>query len=67
MSSEPTAEDYLARPTLGGTIALLDFGVALPATVAVCVDFWRRSPAARRGLYAIARRYALVGDAVAAG
>jgi hypothetical protein len=66
MSAEPTAEDYLAGPTFGWTIALLDLGVALPATVAVCVGYRRAAETARRGLYAILGWYALVGAAVAA-
>jgi hypothetical protein len=66
MSARPTAQDYLAGPTFGWTIALLDLGIALPATVAVCIGYRRGFEAARRGLYAILGWYALVGTAVAA-
>jgi hypothetical protein len=61
MRASPTAQDYLAGPTLGWTIVLLDLGVALPATVAVCV--------ARPGRTAgptLTGWFALVGAAVAA-
>jgi hypothetical protein len=66
MSAEPTAKDYLAGPIFGWTIALLDLGLALPATVAVCIGLRRGSHSARKGLYAIVAWYALVGTAVAA-
>jgi len=66
MSSAPTANDYLAGPTFGWTIALLDLGLALPASVAVCIGVRRGARWARKGLYAIVAWYALVGTAVAA-
>ena len=66
MSAKPTAEDYLAGPTFGWTIALLDLGLALPASVAVCIGARRGARWARKGLYAIVAWYALVGTAVAA-
>lgn len=66
MSAEPTATDYLAGPIFGWTIALLDLGLALPATVAVCLGIRRDARWARKGLYAVVAWYALVGTAVAA-
>jgi hypothetical protein len=65
MSAEPTASDYLAGPIFGWTIALLDLGLALPATVAVCVGVRRGTGWAQKGLYAVVAWYALVGIAVA--
>lgn len=66
MSAEPAAKDYLAGPIFGWTIALLDLGLALPASVAVGVGVRRGARWARKGLYAIVAWYALVGSAVAA-
>jgi hypothetical protein len=66
MSATPTAKDYLAGPTFGWTIALLDLGLALPASVAVCIGVRRDARWAQKGLYAIVAWYALVGTAVAA-
>jgi hypothetical protein len=66
MSAAPTAKDYLAGPTFGWTIALVDLGLALPASVAVCVGVRRGARWAQKGLYAIVAWYALVGTAVAA-
>jgi len=66
MSAEPVAKDYLAGPTFGWTIALLDLGLALPATVAVCIGVRAGARWAQKGLYAIVAWYALVGAAVAA-
>jgi hypothetical protein len=66
MSATPTAKDYLAGPTFGWTIALMDLGLALPASVAVCMGVRRGARWARKGLYAIVAWYALVGTAVAA-
>ena len=66
MSPAPTAKDYLAGPGFGWTIALLDLGVALPATIAVCAGYRRGAAWARRGLYALTGWFALVGAAVAA-
>jgi hypothetical protein len=66
MSATPTAKDYLAGPTFGWTIALLDLGLALPASVAVCIGVRRGARWAQKGLYAIVAWYALVGTAVAA-
>jgi hypothetical protein len=65
MSSSPDAKDYLAGPTFGWTIALLDLGLALPATVAVCIGYRRGAGWARRGLYGVVGWLALVGTAVA--
>ena len=65
MSTSPQAKDYLAGPNFSWAIALLDLGVALPATVAVCVGYRRGAGWARRGLYALTGWFALVGAAVA--
>ena len=66
MSAKPSAEDYLAGPTFGWTIALLDLGLALPASVAVCIGVRRGARWAQKVLYAIVAWSALVGIAVAA-
>jgi hypothetical protein len=65
MSATPTAKDYIAGPNFSWTIALLDLGLALPATVAVCIGYRRTAAWARRGLYALTGWFALVGAAVA--
>jgi hypothetical protein len=65
MSASPTAKDYVAGPNFSWTIALLDLGVVLPATAAVCIGYRRAAIWARRGLYALTGWFALVGAAVA--
>jgi hypothetical protein len=65
MSATPAAKDYIAGPNFSWTIALLDLGLALPATVAVAIGYRQTAPWARRGLYALASWFALVGAAVA--
>jgi hypothetical protein len=65
-SAKPAANDYLAGPTFGWTIALMDLGLALPASVAVCIGVRHAARWAQKGLYAIVAWYALVGTAVAA-
>jgi hypothetical protein len=65
MSSHPQAKDYVAGPSFSWAIALLDLGVALPATVAVCGGYRRAASWARPGLYALTSWFALVGAAVA--
>lgn len=65
-SSSPTDTGYLAGPTFSWTIALLDLGVFLPATVAVCIGLPRGAPWAQKALYAVAGWFGLVGAAVAA-
>jgi hypothetical protein len=66
MSAEPSDTGYLAGPVFGWTIALLDLGIALPATVAVYIGMRRGVGWARKGLHAVVSWYALVGVAVAA-
>jgi hypothetical protein len=41
MSSSPTDEVYLAGPTFGWAIALLDLGVFMPLTICACVGLAR--------------------------
>jgi hypothetical protein len=65
MSAHPRARDYIAGPNFSWAIALLDLGVALPASVAVCVGYRRGVSWARAGLYALTGWFALVGAAVA--
>jgi hypothetical protein len=65
MSARPEDTGYLAGPGFAWTIALLDLGVALPATVAVWVGLRSGAAWARRGLYALVAWLALVGVAVA--
>jgi hypothetical protein len=66
--TSPSPEDagYLAGPAFAWTIALLDLGVFLPATVAVCAGLPRGAPWARKALYAVVGWFGLVGPAVAA-
>jgi hypothetical protein len=66
MSASPGNEEYLAGPVFLWTITLLDLGVALPATVAACLGFRRRTRWAREALYAVVSWFALVGVAVGA-
>ena len=65
MSTSPVAKDYVAGPNFSWTIALLDLGVALPATAAVCIGYRHAAAWARPGLYALTGWFALVGVAVA--
>src|SRR3954451_794380 len=65
MSAHPGSQDYIAGPNFSWAIALLDLGVALPATIAVCVGYRRGASWARAGLYALTGWFALVGAAVA--
>ena len=65
MSANPKAKDYLAGPNFSWAIALLDLGVALPATVAVCSGYRLGAPWARPALYALSGWFALVGSAIA--
>ncbi|MEA2320501.1 MAG: hypothetical protein QOD81_351 [Solirubrobacteraceae bacterium] len=65
MSASPTATDYIAGPSFSWAIALLDLGVALPATAAVCIGYRHAASWARRALYALTGWFALVGAAVA--
>lgn len=66
MSASPTTREYLVGPDFVWTIALLDLGVALPATVAALIGFHIGAPWARKALYAVVAWFALVGIAVAA-
>jgi hypothetical protein len=63
-----TPEDagYLAGPTFFWTIALLDLGVFLPATVAACWGLVRGTAWRARALYLVTGWFGLVGPAVAA-
>jgi hypothetical protein len=66
MSSSPKDKVYLAGPSFGWAIALLDLGVFLPLTVAACVGLNRRRPWATKALYTAVTWFGLVGPAVAA-
>ncbi len=66
MSSTPKDKVYLAGPSFGWTIALIDLGIFLPFTVAACVGLNRRRPWATKALYAVTGWFGLVGPAVAA-
>jgi hypothetical protein len=65
-SGSPQDEGYLAGPTFAWTIAMLDLGVFLPATVAACVGLARGSRWAPKAVYLVAGWFGLVGPAVAA-
>lgn len=66
MSPSPSDRAYLAGPTFSWTVALLDLGVFLPATVATAVGLARHAVWAERSLYLVAGWFGLVGPAVAA-
>ena len=66
MSGRPEDAGYLAGPTFAWTIALLDLGVFLPATVLACVGLVRGATWAQKALYAVVGWFGLVGPAVAA-
>jgi len=66
MSATPEERGYLAGPTFAWTIAMLDLGVFLPATVAACVGLVRGTRWAQKALYLVAGWFGLVGPAVAA-
>jgi hypothetical protein len=66
MSAEPHDAGYLAGPTFFWTIAMLDLGVFLPATVVTCVGLVRARAWAKRALYLVVGWFGLVGPAVAA-
>jgi len=66
MSSSPTDEVYLAGPSFGWAIALLDLGVFMPLTVCACVGVIRSYRWGSKALYAVVTWFGLVGPAVAA-
>jgi hypothetical protein len=66
MSSTPGGEGYLAGPSFSWAIATLDFGVFLPATIAVCVGLVRGTTWSHNVLYTVVGWFGLVGVAVAA-
>ena len=65
MSRSPEEAGYLAGPTFFWTIALLDLGVLLPATVAACIGLRRGAPWSHRAMYLVAGWLGLIGPAVA--
>lgn len=66
MGGTPQDAGYLAGPTFFWTIATLDLGVFLPATVVTCVALVRRREWAPKALYLVGGWFGLVGPAVAA-
>ena len=66
MSASPQDEGYLAGPSFGWAIALLDLGVFLPITVAACAGLRRAADWAPKATYLVVGWFALVGPAVAA-
>jgi hypothetical protein len=65
MSAEPQQSGYLAGPTFFWTIALMDLGVFLPATVVACVGLVRGKTWSAKAAYAVVGWLGLVGPAVA--
>ena len=63
---DPSAADYREAPTFYWTIALLDLGIGLPATIAGCLALRRGWGWGRKLIYAVAGGLALVGSAVGA-
>ena len=66
MDGDPRDPGYLAGPTFFWTIAMLDLGVFLPATVATCVGLVRGRVWAPKAVYLVGGWFGLVGPAVAA-
>src|SRR5690349_10607221 len=66
MSAAPTDPGYRAGPAFSWTIALLDLGVFLPATVLTCIGLGRGAAWARTALALVVGWFGLVGPAVAA-
>ena len=66
MSARPEDKGYLAGPSFAWVIAMLDLGIFLPATVAVCVGLVRGRLWARKALFLVVGWFGLVGVAVAA-
>jgi hypothetical protein len=66
MSATPTDRGYLAGPAFAWTIALLDLGVFLPATVLACGGLARGAAWAGKALFLVVGWFGLVGPAVAA-
>jgi hypothetical protein len=66
MSSSPTDDVYLAGPSFGWAIALLDLGIFMPLTLCACVGVTRGYRWGSKALYAVVTWFGLVGCAVAA-
>jgi hypothetical protein len=66
MSATPEERGYLAGPTFFWTIAMLDLGVFLPATIAACLGVSRGAVWGYKALYTVVGWFGLVGPAVAA-
>ena len=66
MGGAPRDSGYRAGPTFFWTIATLDLGVFLPATVITCAAVVRGREWAPKALYLVAGWFGLVGPAVAA-
>ena len=66
MSPEPTDAGYLAGPAFFWSIALMDLGIFVPATIAACAGLVRGRAWAGKALYLVVGWFGLVGPAVAA-
>jgi hypothetical protein len=66
MNGDPHDAGYRAGPTFFWTIAMLDLGIFLPATVLTCMALLRGRPWAQKALYLVVGWFGLVGPAVAA-
>ena len=66
INGDPHDAGYRAGPTFFWTIALLDLGIFLPATVLTCMALLRGRPWAQKALYLVVGWFGLVGPAVAA-
>jgi len=66
MNGDPHDAGYRAGPTFFWTIAMLDLGIFLPATVLTCIALLRARPWAQKALYLVVGWFGLVGPAVAA-
>jgi hypothetical protein len=66
MDGDPHDAGYRAGPTFFWTIAMLDLGIFLPATVLTSMALLRGRPWAQKALYLVVGWFGLVGPAVAA-
>jgi len=66
INGDPHDAGYRAGPTFFWTIAMLDLGIFLPATVLTCMALLRGRPWAQKALYLVVGWFGLVGPAVAA-
>jgi hypothetical protein len=65
MRDHPGTEQYLSSPTAFWLVKFMDLGIVVPAAIAAGVGALRRSPWARKPVYALLGAYTLIGASVA--